>query len=386
MVDPARSGRNAAALAILALSALVLTPLLFQGAITRQRAAYTATLDPARDAASDVRLALAREVGAIRGFLLTRDRTLLDEYEVARSAQDSALQRLAAVRGVDPHLHARAEALAAAAHEWNVSNDDLVAGRQSIAAATDRLDDQQAKYRAALDVGEDLEQSLVSAVNSMRDRVSVLESRWTIASIALAVLGGAAALMVILMMRLSHQQSTLARTDPLTGLYNRLGFDELAARELSRARRNGAAITLLTFDLDGFKQVNDRQGHAAGDQLLRAVATAIRKAIREIDVAARLGGDEFAVLLPDNRAQPPERAVERVRHVILDAIHRDRWPITLSVGAVTARDRSATVEEMINAADALMYRVKKDGKDALQHELLPALPGTGRSDRPASVN
>ena len=135
MVDPARSGRNAAALAILALSALVLTPLLFEGSIARQRRGYTVTLDPAREAASDVRLALAREVGAIRGYLLTNDRGLLAEYRTARMAQDTALARLAGVKGADSTLVTLGKRLTVAAYDWNRSNDDLVAGRQSIQAA-----------------------------------------------------------------------------------------------------------------------------------------------------------------------------------------------------------------------------------------------------------
>jgi diguanylate cyclase (GGDEF)-like protein len=383
MVDPARSGRNAAALAILALSALVLTPLLFEGSIARQRRVYTVTLDPARDAASDVRLALAREVGAIRGYLLTRDRALLAEYASARRAQDSAFGRLAAVNAPDSTLVGLARRLSSATYDWNRSNDDLVAGRQSIEAAIDRLGEQQQKYRAALDEGETLEKFIGDEVGAMRERVSVLERRWALASVALAALGGAAALMVLLMMRLSHQQSTLARTDPLTGLFNRLGFEELATRELLRARRNGSAITLVTFDLDGFKQVNDARGHAAGDRLLRAVGEAIRAAVREIDVAARLGGDEFAMLLPDNRAEPPERAVERVRKVVADALVRGQWGVTLSVGAVTARGSDVSIGEMTQAADTLMYEVKHTGKDAMSHRILAADEG---SDRPAPVH
>jgi diguanylate cyclase (GGDEF)-like protein len=175
-------------------------------------------------------------------------------------------------------------------------------------------------------------------------------------------------------MRTSHRQSTLARTDPLTGLYNRLGFDELAIRELSRARRNASAITLISFDIDNFKQINDQRGHAAGDDLLRVVGKAIRGAVRDIDVAGRLGGDEFAILLPDNRARPPERAVERVRMVIMGEIARGNWPVTLSIGAVTVRERDLGIDEMIHVSDKLMYAVKNAGKDAMKHELLAPLP------------
>jgi diguanylate cyclase (GGDEF)-like protein len=287
------------------------------------------------------------------------------------------------VNAPDSTLVGLARRLSSATYDWNRSNDDLVAGRQSIEAAIDRLGEQQQKYRAALDEGETLEKFIGDEVGAMRERVSVLERRWALASVALAALGGAAALMVLLMMRLSHQQSTLARTDPLTGLFNRLGFEELATRELLRARRNGSAITLVTFDLDGFKQVNDARGHAAGDRLLRAVGEAIRAAVREIDVAARLGGDEFAMLLPDNRAEPPERAVERVRKVVADALVRGQWGVTLSVGAVTARGSDVSIGEMTQAADTLMYEVKHTGKDAMSHRILAADDG---SDRPAPVH
>lgn len=370
MVDTARGGRNAAALAILALSALVLTPFLFQRTLARLRVTITTALDPAGQSTSDVQLSLAREVGAIRGYLLTGDATLIDEYRVARAAQDRALTALADVRGLDSSIVLRATQLDQAARDWNVVNDRLAKGLMTIAAATVELPKQQAKYSRALNATESLERQITNTISTTRARVQSVESWWARASIVLTVLAGVAALIVIMMMRTSHTQSALARTDPLTGLYNRLGFDELATRELSRARRNGAAITLVSFDLDGFKAVNDRQGHAAGDQLLRSVGNAIRGAIRDIDVAARLGGDEFAVLLPDNRANPPERAVERIHSVIVAALAREQWPVTLSVGAVTVTGHAIGIDEMIHTSDTLMYRVKNAGKNAIHHEHL----------------
>lgn len=372
MVDAARGGRNAGALAIVALSALLLTPFLFQRTIAQHRLTYTESLDPARASASEALLALARQIGAVRGFLLTGDSALLAEYRSARSLQDDAFRRLAGVRHADSSVLALARALEAAAADWNESNDQFVSGRITKAQATARLAIQQEKYRRLLDAGQTLERRIVAVVGQMRGRVGTLERRWAIATIGLAILAAAAALMVIVMMRTSLRQSALARSDTLTGLYNRRGFDELAARELIRARRNDASITLMTFDLDGFKQVNDRQGHAAGDALLRTVGEATRRAVRQIDVAARLGGDEFAVLLPDNRADPPERAVERVRKAILDGLSRSSWPVTLSIGAVTVRSRDISVDEMVHLSDKLMYVVKQQGKNAMKHELLPA--------------
>jgi diguanylate cyclase (GGDEF)-like protein len=370
MVDAARGGRNAAALAIVALSALLLTPFLFQRSIAQHRLTYTNALDPARAMTSEALLDLARQIGAIRGYLLTGDSGLLAEYRVARRGQDSALARLAAIRHVDTVLLRQSREFEAAARAWNVSNDLVVSGTTTRAQAAARLEGQQQLYSAALDAGQALERRLIVAVDTVRGRVGTLERRWALATIGLAILAAAGALMVILMMRTSHRQSTLARTDSLTGLYNRLGFDELASRELVRSRRNATSVTLMSFDLDGFKQVNDGRGHAAGDDLLRAVGQAIRGAVREIDVAGRLGGDEFAVLLPDNRAEPAERAAERVRRAIMRALSRQDWPITLSVGAVTADNADITIDEMMHLSDKLMYAVKNDGKNGMKHELV----------------
>jgi diguanylate cyclase (GGDEF)-like protein len=374
MLDAARGGRNAAALAILALCALLLTPFLFQRAIAKHRAFYSATLDPARGAASEGLLALSREVGAIRGYLLTEDTSLLREYRAARLEQDQALSRLESLSHADSAMEAQARVFDAAAKDWNASNDLLANRRITVAEATARLSDQQDKYSAALDAGQALDRSVVRAVDGIRVKVGALEHWWAMATIGLAILAAAGAVLVVLIMRTSYRESELARTDPLTGLYNRLGFDELAARELNRARRHASPITLMSFDLDGFKQINDQRGHAAGDAVLRAVGRSIRRTVREVDVGARLGGDEFAVLLPDNRATPPERAVERVRGAIMDALAREGWPVTMSIGAVTVRQSDIAVDEMIRVADKLMYSVKNQGKNSLKHELHESAP------------
>src|ERR1700712_508948 len=94
------------------------------------------------------------------------------------------------------------------------------------------------------------------------------------------------------------QLSALARTDPLTGLANRRAFDEVLAREWSRALRESGPISLLLLDVDLFKDLNDRYGHQAGDDCLRAVSGAVLSAVRASDIVARYGGEELAVILP----------------------------------------------------------------------------------------
>lgn len=367
MTDTTRGSRNAAALAILALGALLVTPFLFQRTIERRRDIITVSLEPARAASSNARLAIAREVGAIRGFLLTRDSGLLVDYRAARKLEKAARQQLGETPGLDSTITARARRLDEATTTWNSFNDLVAAGAVAPADAVKRLRDQQTKYRATLDASEALDASITAAVTELRRQTGVAERRWAVASFALALLAALAAGLVITMLRSALQENTLARTDPLTGLYNRRGFDELARRELSRATRNASALTVVVLDLDGFKQVNDKQGHAAGDRLLRCVSEGIGSAIRDTDVGARLGGDEFAVLLPDNRADPPERAVERVRDVILDYLRHEKWQVTLSIGAVTIRGGHHEIDALLHDADRLMYRVKNAGKSAIQH-------------------
>jgi len=376
-MDTEHGARYTAGLAILAVAALLLTPFYFQREIDRARELVATSIDPARESASDVRLALAREVSAVRGYLLTRDTALLREYAAARQNEEHSLVALSKVEQLDARVAILARKLDSTAHAWNQSNDDLAEGRVDIPAAMRTLPAQLSKYRSALDAGEELEEEITRSHQRIRAHVLVAERRWTAASVVLAILAAAAATVVILMLRRTTAESTLARTDPLTGLFNRRGFDELAQRELSRARRNGTTTTLMTFDIDGFKDVNDNQGHAAGDQLLRSVGTAIRETIRDIDVAARLGGDEFAILLPDNRAVPPGNAVERVRDAVVRRLAGERWQVTLSVGAITASPGSdqahvVTSDELIHGADKLMYQVKGAGKNAIRHDALGA--------------
>ena len=377
MIDAGRGARYTAGLAILAVAALLLTPFYFQRHIDRARELVTTSIDPARESASDVRLALAREVGAVRGYLLTRDAALLREYREARADEEKALATLGKVEHLDSSVKRLARSVDSTSHAWNRSNDDLTAGRIGIDTALRALPDQVRRYRTALDSGERLEDEITVSHQRIRAQVLDAERRWTAASVLLAILAAAAATVVMLMLRATMRESTLARTDPLTDLFNRRGFDELAQRELSRARRTGATTTLLTFDIDGFKMINDSLGHPAGDRLLRSVGTAIRATIRDIDVAARLGGDEFAILLPDNRANPPAQAVERVRDEIVKRLHSERWPVTLSVGAVTAGPAPATghvvvSDELMHAADTLMYEVKSGGKNSILHQELGA--------------
>jgi len=167
------------------------------------------------------------------------------------------------------------------------------------------------------------------------------------------------------------RERALARTDPLTGAANGRTFYECISLELARTRRTQRPLTLAYVDVDDFKRVNDQFGHATGDEVLRQVTQTIRGNVRGIDTLARLGGDEFALLLPDTGAPAATLALERLRVLLARAMTRRGWPVTFSIGAATfLRAFEEDVDVMIHRVDALMYSVKKSGKDRIRHELV----------------
>jgi len=158
----------------------------------------------------------------------------------------------------------------------------------------------------------------------------------------------------------------LADTDPLTWLYNRRHFDRRLKAEADRAMRAEHMLALLMIDVDRFKSINDRYGHRAGDQLLRAVASAITHAVRLYDVPTRYGGDEFAVILPESDTEAASRValriIERLASVPLpEPLTKSGEAITLSIGVATFPRPSADANALVEAADTAMYRAKQAG-------------------------
>ena len=166
----------------------------------------------------------------------------------------------------------------------------------------------------------------------------------------------------------------LARTDGLTGLFNRRAFEAALEVECARARRSRSPLTVVYLDIDDFKRVNDRASHAAGDQVLRQLALAIGAAIRaHVDGGFRLGGDEFALLLPSSTKPQAEAVVERVRTFCTD---RDPlWAVgavDFSAGVVEF-DPDETAQELLKRSDAAMYAQKESRRAAkISRRSLPA--------------
>jgi diguanylate cyclase (GGDEF)-like protein len=163
-----------------------------------------------------------------------------------------------------------------------------------------------------------------------------------------------------------RRERALSRTDGLTGLLNGRGFYEAAAVELARSSRYRHPLTIAYVDLDDFKAVNDRFGHARGDAVLVAVARALRRACRSTDLVGRLGGDEFVVLFPETGREAAEAALVKLRSRVQDAGSQDGATVTASVGSVSFAQAPTDVEVLVHEADTAMYAVKASGKNALR--------------------
>ncbi len=154
----------------------------------------------------------------------------------------------------------------------------------------------------------------------------------------------------------------LAIRDPLTLVYNARAFAERLGQELKRTRRYGRPLSVLYLDLDDFKRVNDSHGHQTGDAVLKLVADAIRRAVRQLDVVGRLGGDEFAVLMPETDGDLADAAAARLAKELRDAF-KGTPTVTASVGVVSCTRAEAGVDEVLRQADQAMYQAKRKGKD-----------------------
>ncbi len=166
-----------------------------------------------------------------------------------------------------------------------------------------------------------------------------------------------------------HHVESLAITDPLTGLFNRRRFADVLRREVAVTRRYKNPLALLMIDLDHFKTINDRFGHDAGDEVLRAVAAALSSGLREVDLAARYGGEEFAVIMPHTTKANAENVAQRVAGHISLLEHQfkgEKVSLTVSIGIAEVADLSKpNSENLVKAADVALYEAKRAGRNTI---------------------
>jgi diguanylate cyclase (GGDEF)-like protein len=160
---------------------------------------------------------------------------------------------------------------------------------------------------------------------------------------------------------------TAASMDPLTGMFNRRGFSEATARVIEREAHAGRPVTVLIFDIDHFKSINDRFGHPAGDEILKLFSTIVINSLRISDLSGRIGGEEFAALLPCS-LEEGVLAAERVREAFADSgIVVDDGPVdtTVSIG-VAGGPAGTELEVLLAAADTALYQAKRGGRNRVE--------------------
>ncbi len=163
----------------------------------------------------------------------------------------------------------------------------------------------------------------------------------------------------------------LANVDVLTGLYNRRWMDNALIRLVAQAKKGGFPLCILMIDVDNFKKYNDTQGHTGGDQALMVMGDILKTAVRPYDFSTRYGGEEFLVILPGTKIKEGMAVAERIRQAVQNKtiLSGDGEPmpgITVSIG-LAINDQNATFQSLIDAADAQLYRAKKEGRNCVRY-------------------
>jgi diguanylate cyclase (GGDEF)-like protein len=155
--------------------------------------------------------------------------------------------------------------------------------------------------------------------------------------------------------------------DPLTGLYNRRYMEEALKQQMSRVTRQLHPIGIIMIDIDHFKDFNDTYGHTAGDALLRELGQFLQRRIRGEDIACRYGGEEFTLIMPDASLEAAQQRAEDLRQEAIQLRVQDGGQspeaITLSLGVAIYPQHGQTIENVLRAADAALYRAKQEGRD-----------------------
>jgi diguanylate cyclase (GGDEF)-like protein len=300
------------------------------------------------------------------------DAQALDHYDRAARAFDA-----------DPNLRYQVDLYAARAlsHEalgdYRAAMDDLKLERTGRRKLYDDARTQQSLLlQYQFDTARrDLENARLQAERrNQQQRLKVVEraNRWQL--VALTSSGLLMVLLLALFLRQwrnMRQINRLALTDALTGVANRRHIEVAAEEAVTHARSSSEPMAVITFDLDWFKRINDGHGHAGGDQVLVRVARACEAVLRQNDLLGRIGGEEFIVLLPNTSPDAALLVAERLR----DSVHRldlsdiaENLGVTISLGLAMLRTQDDGVHDVIDRADAALYRAKEAGRNRVAVE------------------
>jgi diguanylate cyclase len=161
----------------------------------------------------------------------------------------------------------------------------------------------------------------------------------------------------------NRELAALSSTDGLTRLPNHTAWLEAVEREFARTKREGGSMTVLMIDLDHFKNINDKHGHPAGDEVLRGVAEVVREVLRQHDIPGRYGGEEFGVLLPGSDAAGAEMIAERIRKKIEWASFAGELKVTASIGCAAIQETDLFAASLVARADRALYAAKAAGRN-----------------------
>ena len=182
-----------------------------------------------------------------------------------------------------------------------------------------------------------------------------------------AMVAGEQVGMALSNLRLRESLRNQSIRDALTGLYNRRYTDETLEREIQRGARESTTIGVLVMDVDFFKKFNDSFGHQAGDRVLSAIGSLLRKKTRGADVASRMGGEELALVLPGASREDAAKRAEEIREAVaqMDVTYdgRNIGPVTLSIGVAVFPQHGNTADDVVRVADAALYRAKREGRN-----------------------
>jgi diguanylate cyclase (GGDEF)-like protein len=166
-------------------------------------------------------------------------------------------------------------------------------------------------------------------------------------------------------MRLENELQILASTDSLTKVYNRAKYDEIMEREIERAKRHNRFLSIVMFDIDVFKRINDTYGHLSGDRVLKTIVSLIKEEVRKIDYLIRWGGDEFILILPETNLEGTKGLAERIRNSIANHKFDNMEGVTVSLG-ITHFRKGDSEGTLMKRADEALYKAKMNGGNRVE--------------------